>query len=147
MLLDCSVCSKGYGAPLAYTCRRCSDVNVTLVAVALAIVLLAVVAAVWRMVFYQQGTAAGGIIGRLEAVLPLQSLKIIIVAWQIVIQVSLGFVRYTDKNMDVTWIWRLSVSALSFARRTRADRHPVHVGSSWLCTWMKRVVLVSHCVH
>lgn len=63
--------------------------NVALVAVALAIMLSASLAVVWRMVSNEQGTTTEGIVGRLEAVLPLQSLKIIIVAWQIVTQVTL----------------------------------------------------------
>lgn len=65
-----------------------------MVVVAIAIILLAALAVVWHMVSIQQGTATRGTVVRLETILPLQSLKIIVVAWQIVTQVSLCKTRY-----------------------------------------------------
>lgn len=85
MLPDCSVCSKHYTATLAFSCGHCGGENVAVVILVLAIASIAAVAFVWYMVSTkQEGTARG----RVEKVLPLQSIKIVVVVWQIVAQVS-----------------------------------------------------------
>lgn len=88
MLPDCSVCSEGYRTTLAFRCRQCSDGNSAVVFVVLAIVFLAALAFVWHMVSIEKEDSTRGVVVRVEKVVPLQSIKIIIVAWQIVTQVS-----------------------------------------------------------
>lgn len=88
MLPDCSVCSKGYGATLAFRCRQCSDGNSAVIVVVLAIAILAAVAFLWHMVSIEDADSTRGVVVRVENVLPLQSIKIVLVAWQIVAQVN-----------------------------------------------------------
>lgn len=87
VLPDCSVYSEGYAATLAFTCSQCSEGNMAGVVVVLAIAILAALAFVWHMVaFIEQENTARSVFVRVGKVLPLQSIKIVIVAWQIVIQ-------------------------------------------------------------
>lgn len=90
MLPDCSVCSKGYGKMLANSCSKCSDGREAFIAVALATAVLAVLASVWHMVSIEQEGATQGVVARFKKILPLQSIKITTVVWQIVTQVSTG---------------------------------------------------------
>lgn len=88
VLSDCSVCSANYTATLAFTCSQCSDGKLAVVVVILAIAFLAALAFVWNMVAIHQEDATLGVAVRVQKVLPLQSIKIIVVVWQIVTQVS-----------------------------------------------------------
>lgn len=82
------MCSEGHAVSLVLTCSKCSNGNLAVVIVALGIVSLAAFALVWHMVSLEQGDNKWGIFSRVEAILPLQSIKIVVVAWQIVTQVN-----------------------------------------------------------
>ena len=89
---DCAVCSDGYTAQLGYTCDKCSDSTGGIVVVAvLALVALSVCIAVVMYVMSGEAGCTGrrGPLGRLFRNIPLQSVKIVIVAWQIITQVRL----------------------------------------------------------
>lgn len=88
MLPDCSVCGEGYASTLAFRCSRCAGENVAVTVVVLAVVVCSALVFVWHMVSIEQEDATRGIIVRVKKVLPLQSIKIVVVAWQIVTQVS-----------------------------------------------------------
>ena len=92
LLTDCSVCSDGYSAQLSFVCSKCPENNAAgiVVAVALAIgALFVAVAVVSYVMSGEAGLGAGqGLVERLARYIPLQSVKIVIVAWQILTQVS-----------------------------------------------------------
>eukprot|EP00752_Nemacystus_decipiens_P002518 g2363.t1 len=101
----CSVCSDGYTAQLGYTCNKCSDsTGGTLVVAVVVVVAVAVVMAVITYVVSGEVgcMAHGGSLGRLFRKIPLQSVKIVVVVWQILTQ------RFLDAldvfNFDLTWI-------------------------------------------
>lgn len=88
-LADCAVCSHRYTESLSYTCRECSDDKVTVVAwlalpstIALALLFLG------YMVSKERRSAKRVFIKTLQK-LPLQSTKIVIVAWQIITEARL----------------------------------------------------------
>lgn len=92
--IDCSICSEGYTEQLSFRCGKCPENSAggIAVAVVLAVVVLLVAAAA---VSYLMSGEAGvsrerGVIERLTQYIPLQSVKIVIVAWQILTQVSGG---------------------------------------------------------
>ena len=89
-LTDCAICSEGYTTNMGFPCRKCLD---TTSGVALAVVItIAVVLAVAVLTSYLisgvkvQGRG-GGKIECLTRYIPLQSVKIVIVTWQILTQV------------------------------------------------------------
>ena len=89
--LDCSVCSDGYTTQLGYTCDKCTDNTGGLVAVALVVMLTVLVGAavfVYATSVEIGCMGRGGSLGRLFRNIPLQSVKIVIVAWQILTQVE-----------------------------------------------------------
>lgn len=88
------MCSEGYAVSLVLTCSECSDGNLAVVVVVLAIASLAVFALVRHMVSLEQENITRSIFSRVEAVLPLQSIKIVVVAWQIVTQVNTPGITY-----------------------------------------------------
>ena len=89
---DCSICSDGYTAQLGFSCNECSENNSRGIAVAVVLVVAVVIAAVSMISYVMSGEAglgAGqGVIDCLTRYIPLQSVKIVIVAWQILTQVS-----------------------------------------------------------
>lgn len=86
---DCAICSDGYAESLSYTCGSCSDRKARLVAmVALSITVMLGVAFLGYMVSKERNARPGGRFHRLKRLLPLQSLKIVIVVWQILTEVS-----------------------------------------------------------
>ncbi|CAN0412480.1 unnamed protein product, partial [Pylaiella littoralis] len=114
----CSVCSEGYSMSLAFTCTKCvnSDGGVAIM-VAVAILILCVVIALCKhLVSGERDVDHEGIIGRFTKHLPLQSIKIVLVVWQIVTQFSSVanviypsvYQRFLDSvnvlNFDVLWI-------------------------------------------
>ncbi|CAN0155578.1 unnamed protein product [Ectocarpus sp. 4 AP-2014] len=115
----CSVCSDGYTAQFGFTCSKCSDSNSGIVVVAVLIV-VNVFVGVSVVVYVMSGEAGymgrGGLLGRLLRGIPLQSLKIVVVAWQILTQfAAVANVTYPDVyqrfldaldvfNFDLTWI-------------------------------------------
>lgn len=86
---DCAVCSDGYAESLSYTCSSCSNRKARVVAmVALPITALLGVVFVGYMVSKERDAQPVGHFHRLKRLLPLQSLKIVIVVWQILTEVS-----------------------------------------------------------
>lgn len=91
-LSDCSVCSNGYTADLSLTCSKCSDSTggIVLAAVLTAVALAVVGTVVSHVMSGEVRPEGAGTVGRLRRYIPLQSLKIVIVAWQILTQVRVA---------------------------------------------------------
>lgn len=89
-LTDCSVCSDGYNSELGFICSECADsVDAIVLAAVLAVVALVVTAGTISYVMSGETEVSGsGVVERLRRYIPLQSLKIIVVAWQILTQVN-----------------------------------------------------------
>ena len=87
---DCAICSDGYSASLGFTCNRCSNnigsivVTIVLALALLASVILAVSYLLSRKLENENNRSC---VEHLMRHIPVQSAKIVIVAWQIVIQV------------------------------------------------------------
>ena len=88
---DCAICSEGYTAQPGFVCNECSSSTAGVVlAVVLAVVALIVAVAVVSYATTGEGKGKGrGLVARVARYIPLQSVKIVIVAWQILTQVSL----------------------------------------------------------
>lgn len=91
---DCAVCGDGYTASISFICSKCSA-NVGGIVLAVGLLLGGLVAAVGLVSYLisGQGESRGGGTGRglaerVARYIPLQSLKIAIVVWQILIQVT-----------------------------------------------------------
>ena len=87
---DCSICSDGYAASFGFTCGKCSDKagGITLTVVLVVFVLIGVAAMASYTTSSELENGDRGILERLARFIPLQSLKIVIVALQIVTQVN-----------------------------------------------------------
>ena len=87
---DCSVCSGGYTAELSFTCSKCSHSagGIALAAILAVAVLVVAVAVVLYVMSGQVEAGRQGMVERLGRFIPLHSVKIVIVAWQILTQVS-----------------------------------------------------------
>lgn len=87
--IDCAVCSEGYTAQLGFTCRDCSDsTGGIIVATVLGVAALFVaVVVVSYVVSGEVGDKGHRFAVHLKRHIPLQSVKIVIVAWQILTQV------------------------------------------------------------
>lgn len=88
---DCAVCSDGYAESLSYTCSSCSNRKASVVAmVALPITVVFGIVFLGYMVSKESDARPRpvGHFHRLKRLLPLQSLKIVIVVWQILTEVS-----------------------------------------------------------
>lgn len=86
--VDCSVCIDGYAKSTGFTCTKC-DENVRGIAVATIFLVISMVI-IFTAMKYLMSVGMGarrGIIARIIRRVPLQSVKIIIVAWQILTQV------------------------------------------------------------
>lgn len=94
---DCSVCSEGYGEALVSTCRKCSRGDAVAAVVAAVAFSLVGLVLVWYMVSIEKEGTRGGIIDRVQALVPLQSCKIVIVVWQIVTQASAWVLGYCTR--------------------------------------------------
>lgn len=88
--VDCAVCSDGYTSELGFVCRKCvgSAGGIVLAAVLTAVLLAAVVAVVSYVMSGESGERRRGLVDRVARYVPLQSFKIVIVAWQILTQVG-----------------------------------------------------------
>lgn len=88
---DCSVCSKGYTPSLGFVCNKCpenANGGTAIIAVMATIVLLAF-AAFFSYLFSEEMEGVDqGIAACVTRFIPLQSIKIIIVMWQILTRVS-----------------------------------------------------------
>ncbi|CAN0353583.1 unnamed protein product [Ectocarpus sp. 6 AP-2014] len=114
----CSVCSEGYAVSLVFTCTKCVDDRggIALLVVVGVFVLGAAIVLYMHLVLEETDGASRGVIHRLTERLPLQSMKIVVVVWQIVSQfASVANVTYPDVyqrfldavnvlNFDVLWI-------------------------------------------
>ena len=108
---DCSVCSKNYVSSRRFVCRQCSNRTTS---IAIATVVSFLVAAMGLYLFSylvssrKEGTGRG-VIDRITQRIPKQSVKIIIVVWQILTQV-----RVSDEHKLVglgfrwRWSWLLA---------------------------------------
>ena len=86
---DCSVCSDGYTEGLGFECDRCSSTSAGVV-LAVVVFLAAAIAVVMLVRYLMSGDALRtrrGFVGKLVRFIPFQSVKIILVAWQILTQV------------------------------------------------------------
>lgn len=92
---DCSICVDGYAASFGFACDKCVDKagGVVVVVVLVLTILLAAAVIATHTISGQLEGGGRGRIERLTRYIPLQSVKIVIVAWQIVTQVRGVFVR------------------------------------------------------
>ena len=119
LIADCSVCSKNYVSSLRFTCGECFDRTTVIVTATLllGLALGVVIAIISYLVSAEVADARRGIIDYMMQRIPLQSLKIIIILWQILTQVrtanerrSLGAVTKT-RSMSLI---RVSILILGF---------------------------------
>ena len=88
---DCAICSDGFSASLGFICKICSNSTGGIV-VAIVFVLALLVAVVLAVSYLlstelDRGTQRRARVERLMRCIPMQSVKAVIVTWQIVIQV------------------------------------------------------------
>ncbi|CAM9650623.1 unnamed protein product [Scytosiphon promiscuus] len=114
----CAVCNSGYCPQLGFSCATCSDSvgGVVFAAVVVALVLLVAVAVVSYLMPGDGGGPKLGLVARIARHVPLQSVKIVIVSWQILTQfTSVANVAYPDVyqrlldvldvfNFDLGWV-------------------------------------------
>ncbi|CAM9147480.1 unnamed protein product, partial [Ectocarpus fasciculatus] len=114
----CAICSDGYTARLGMTCSKCSDSagGIVLGVSASVAGLLFIVAVASYAASGESGGRARGVVERAGRFVPLQSVKIVIVAWQILTQftsvasISYPHVyqRFLDAlevfNFDLGWV-------------------------------------------
>ncbi|CBJ48858.1 polymorphic Outer membrane protein G/I family [Ectocarpus siliculosus] len=114
----CAVCSDGYTTELAFACTRCSGGagRIALAAVLAVVVLCVAFAVASYAMSGRVGDVRSGVVARLGQYIPLQSVKIVIVAWQILTQfTSVANVTYPDVykrfldgldvfNFDLSWV-------------------------------------------
>lgn len=88
---DCSICSDGYSEQLGFVCSKCPENDaggISIVAVLAVGALIAAAAVISYVTLGEDGMGAGrGCIERVTRYIPLQSVKIVIAAWQILTQV------------------------------------------------------------
>ena len=86
--VDCAVCSQGYAGTLSYHCSKCSEASSIVSSVCTIIITgLLGLLFVYYMVSIEGVRTPRVSFDRVKAVLPLQSVKIIVISWQIVTQV------------------------------------------------------------
>lgn len=85
------MCSEGYSKSLAFTCTKCVDDHggVVIVVVVGVFVLGAAIALSMHLVSGEMEGARRGVVYRLIKRLPFQSIKIVVVVWQILTQVRI----------------------------------------------------------
>ena len=89
---DCSVCSKNYVSTRRFTCRECPDRTLEIAIVVIVALLASSVSlgVVSYLVSTEVVGAGQGIVARLKERIPKESIKIIVVMWQILTQVRMG---------------------------------------------------------
>lgn len=88
---DCSVCSDGYTPSIGFSCNKCPDTSgpgVGLITALGAVGVVGFFAFLTYMLSGEERSADRGIVARISRFIPLHSLKIIIVVWQIITQVE-----------------------------------------------------------
>ena len=93
--IDCAICSEGYTAQLGFTCRDCSDSagGIAIASFIVVATVFGVIVVVSYVVSGEVGDKGHRFAVQLKRYIPLQSVKIVIVAWQILTQVR-GRTRY-----------------------------------------------------
>ena len=90
---DCAICSDGYSASLGFTCNICSN-SPGGIALAVIFALVSLVAMISMATYLLSAElergAAKAFVERLLRRIPVQSVKVVIIAWQIVTQVRLS---------------------------------------------------------
>lgn len=91
-LTDCAKCSKNYATNVGGLCTPCADSTGELVrsVFIVVVVVVIVVATILYLVSGEMEVAGRGIVDRVVRYLPHQTLKIVIVVWQILTQVRGG---------------------------------------------------------
>ena len=87
---DCAICNDGYSESLGFTCNMCSDSTTGIVfatVFALALFLAVLLAVSYLLSTELERGTKRACVERLMRYIPVQSIKVVIVAWQIVIQV------------------------------------------------------------
>lgn len=86
---DCSICSKNYTRSLGLMCKECSSRTVgTIVVVAIIVACAAISFAVFLHLLYGgREDAEMDLVDRVAQSVPVQAVKIIVAAWQILTQV------------------------------------------------------------
>lgn len=89
VLADCAICSDGYAPQLGFTCTKClgSASGLVLAAFVLVVIVFAAVAVASYVTSGERPGKQRGLVERFARFIPLQSLKIVIVSWQILTQV------------------------------------------------------------
>eukprot|EP00752_Nemacystus_decipiens_P008479 g7576.t1 len=84
----CAVCGDGYTAQLGFTCSECLGVasGMVLVSFVLVATLFAAAAVASYVISADDARARRGVVERVARYIPLQSMKILIVSWQILTQ-------------------------------------------------------------
>lgn len=88
---DCAICSDGYAQSLAFKCNKCSgnrDIIFAALILPLAVALMGTFVAF--LVSKEQECTGRGRFDRLKELLPLESIRIVIVAWQILLSVRVN---------------------------------------------------------
>ena len=86
---DCSVCNNDYTGSVGFACSRCSGTATGIVVISI-IILACVVVGIALALHLLSGSMESterGLVDRIIRIVPVQAVKIIIVAWQIVTQV------------------------------------------------------------
>ena len=88
-LPDCAVCSDGYTEQLGYTCSECLGAasGMVLASFVLVVIIFVAIGVASYVVSADGEGKRRGLVERVARFIPLQSLKIIIVSWQILTQV------------------------------------------------------------
>ncbi|CAM9259474.1 unnamed protein product, partial [Hapterophycus canaliculatus] len=114
----CAICGDGYAPQLSFACSQCSGSTGGLVVALMFAVATGIIALVTisHLMSREVRGKGHGIVGRLRQYIPLQSFKIVIVAWQILIQfASVANVTYPHAyqrflnglkvvNLDLGWM-------------------------------------------
>ena len=88
---DCAICSDGFSGGFGFICKRCSN-SIGGIVVAIVFVLALLVAVILAVSYLlstelERGIQGRACVERLMRYIPMQSVKVVIVTWQIVIQV------------------------------------------------------------
>ena len=99
---DCAVCGDGYVATLGFSCDRCSGNTKSVVVTSIFTGVSAfIAAAIIRYLMSSEIQGGGrGIVDRMTRHVPVQAMKIIIVAWQILTQVTHVKAHFPDTNIQ-----------------------------------------------
>lgn len=86
---DCAICSDGYSAQLGFACSECLGAasGIVLASFLLVVIVFGAVAVASYVVLDEGADKRKGLVERVARFIPLQSLKIVIVSWQILTQV------------------------------------------------------------